>query len=50
MTRKNYIAIAEAIATANDKDEVAHNLCAVFKRDNSQFDRERFLKACGVAL
>lgn len=28
--------------------EVANSLASVFQRDNPRFDRERFLKACGI--
>ena len=62
MTRKDYVLIADAIATEakfagsfNTKEmrlailrEVACALADVLKRDNSRFDRTRFLTACGV--
>lgn len=57
MTKKDYIAIAEALAnaraaTGDDKHSAltyaANQLAAVLARDNPRFDRERFLTACGV--
>lgn len=65
MTRKNYIAIAEAINVSLftiDCDDMpmseahnlgitvaARNIADVMQADNPRFDRDRFLKACGVA-
>lgn len=63
MTRKDYVAIAAALASVDPLDwpgdlgqRVARNAiryCAeaiadVMARDNPRFDRERFLKAAGV--
>ncbi len=55
MTRKHYIAIAEQLTKAHSvhKDSNAHQLTAellanYFYTDNKNFDRERFLTACGV--
>lgn len=57
MTRKDYIAIAEAIAVNNDPTDskreqdkvkvIAGSIADVMKRDNPRFDRSRFLRACG---
>lgn len=72
MTRKDYVAIAEAIEVSNggpfnienDGSDyandlfgvwaeslliVARNIADVMQADNPRFDRNRFLKACGVA-
>lgn len=50
MTKKDYIAIAEAFSRNKDGSvaDVAQALCAVFKADNRLFDRNRFLEACGL--
>lgn len=57
MTRKDYVAIAAAIHNAPWSDSmtaeatitaIAENIAEVMSRDNPRFDRERFLKACGV--
>ena len=54
MTRKDYIAIAAVFKVRKDRDnadalrEIAYDLADVFKRDNPNFDRARFLAACGV--
>jgi hypothetical protein len=56
MSRKDYVALAAAIRDVWDLAPeypynhptlrvVVLNLCDVFKRDNSNFDRERFIKA-----
>lgn len=59
MTRKDYELIAKTIHATrfgHDHDEdatrgidaVAEALTTQLKRDNPNFDRERFLRACGV--
>jgi len=57
MTRKDYILIAAAIQSAMiqgysgaewARQCVAHNIALALANDNPRFDRERFLKACGV--
>jgi hypothetical protein len=53
MTRKDYILIAEVIATswhasAESKRELAVNMASKLWLDNPRFDRARFLVACGV--
>lgn len=60
MSRKDYEAIARCVAGAaygyDDRDhpsvetccEIAASLATVMAQDNPRFDRERFLKACGV--
>lgn len=53
MSRKDYVAIADAIANANrgehtvTREEVACRIASVFAADNPRFDRGRFLTACG---
>jgi hypothetical protein len=61
MTRKDYILIAGAVAKAtrmfqppssnhyNGARWVGEFLGDALEKDNPRFDRERFLKACGVA-
>lgn len=56
MTRKDYVAIAGAIAAARKDiesptalwavDRVVDKVSRVLQADNLRFDRERFLKAC----
>ena len=58
MTRKDYVAIAALIKHQRESAErddiqlgveyIADSLAHFFKTDNPRFDRERFLKACGV--
>ncbi len=62
MTRKDYILIAEAVKasrpeTPHSPDDkpylsqcfaTANALARALANDNPRFDRERFLKACGV--
>jgi hypothetical protein len=53
MTRKDYVMIAEVIATswhtsAETKREIAQNFADALETDNPRFDRARFLEACGV--
>ena len=64
MSRKHYTEVAEIIKaeidgidSVNDPfgvgahsalSNVADNLADMFKRDNSAFDRARFLDACGL--
>ena len=60
-TRRHHQAIAEVVAetrrtfkavrayNALDGTEcLARNVCATFLRDNPNFDREKFLKTCGM--
>jgi hypothetical protein len=53
MTRKDYVMIADTIATGwhssgEAKRDIAVTLANVFEIDNPRFDRDRFLVACGV--
>lgn len=65
MTKKDYLAIAHAIndgalincATAADaqmnrrtRHTIAHRLADMMAQDNSRFNHERFLEACGIPL
>ena len=54
MTKKDYIKIAKAISesTSNSKDDefvskpyLVDELCTIFKEDNPNFDRARFVNA-----
>ena len=57
MTRKDFVAIAKAIATEVNKPSetiivchnVASNIADVAQKSNPQFGRGRFKKACGLA-
>lgn len=53
MTRKDYVMIAEVIATswhdsAETKRTIAQNMADALETDNPRFDTARFLDACGV--
>lgn len=60
MSKKNYVAIAAIIqnARANTSPEdkvareaityIASDLARVFARDNSRFNSDKFLRACGL--
>jgi len=53
MTRKHYLAIADILeyrlcAKDNHPHEIAKRLADYFATDNGNFDRARFLEACGV--
>jgi len=55
MTKKHFIAIAAAIKELRDDgvttisiDDMARAIAAVCASCNGQFDRGRFLRACGV--
>ena len=56
-TRRHYQAIAEVIADTKIShfneglfaiQEVTEDFCDMFSRDNPNFNREKFLKACGM--
>jgi hypothetical protein len=59
MTRKDYVMLAAAIKEAHayaidaarrlGVASAAHEVADAIARDNPRFDRDRFLKACGVA-
>jgi hypothetical protein len=55
MTKKHYIEIANILKHERtfgehqpSVDSIAKELCGVFKRENSAFKKDVFLKACGV--
>lgn len=61
MTRKDYVLIAQVFALhmqvatemgAGDQQETIEDLASemahMLQRDNAQFDRDKFLTACGV--
>jgi len=52
MTRKHFEAIAETIRNSNIGDDataqIAYDLANTLERFNPNFDKHRFLKACGV--
>lgn len=65
MTRKDYVLIAGALKSShvsntlnngnralynNGIDNAASLIADALARDNPRFDRERFLKACGVEV
>ena len=56
MTEKHYKMFASAIKTAIDDDghkvtmfKLCMVLMPIFKRDNPNFDRMKFLEACGLS-
>lgn len=59
MTRKDFIMLAEAVNEALTRfdrpnhnkavREVAKNIATKCKTSNPRFDRQRFLRACGVS-
>jgi hypothetical protein len=61
MTRKDYIALAAIIKNNHDvkvispnnfrfvlKSDFINDLAAYLKKDNSRFDRSKFIAACGI--
>jgi dihydroneopterin aldolase len=54
MTKKNYEAIARLIKTFVNNPETytindyANDLCSIFKKDNRNFKKDLFLKACDL--
>ena len=55
MTKKHFIAFAKYIANLNPKqfgrgerEDMANMVAAIAAQDSSLFDKERFLKACGL--
>jgi hypothetical protein len=53
MTRKDYELIAEVIATAwhgseDTQADLSHKMADALEGTNPRFNRELFLKACGV--
>ncbi len=54
MSRKHFIALAEALAWHADKLppelfwDLVDDIGDVCQRENSRFDRQRFRRACGV--
>jgi len=52
MTKKDYILLARVIKKSSGKSyaicELVKELCEELKKDNSKFDSDRFLTACGL--
>ena len=48
-TRKTYQAIAEILFKHTTREAIANAMASWFAHDNPNFDRTRFLEACGVA-
>ena len=54
MTKKHYVAIAEIIrrfyfgTPSTDQKQLAEMFADYFQTENKQFDRARFLTACGI--
>ena len=46
MTRKHFIAIAQAIRTTSNKKQLVNELCIIFKQSNSLFNSTKFIDAC----
>ena len=47
-TRKTYRAIAEILFKHNTRETIANAMASWFQRDNPNFDRTKFLEACGI--
>lgn len=52
MTRKDYVKIAKVISTAwvasqDFRDSIANDFADMLEKDNPNFNRDKFLKACG---
>lgn len=47
MTKKHYEAIARLLSGQNADLDLCESLARYFKSENPNFDRQRFLKACG---
>lgn len=51
MSRKDYILIAAEIKDAMDsKEDIASHLASALKSDNPNFNRNRFIEACGLEV
>lgn len=56
MTRKHFVMAAQVILAgrkgANDveADKMANSMADLFALENPRFDRDKFLKACGVMV
>ena len=53
LSRKHYVAVAAILSEYTDNGThtpgfIAEDLASYFASDNPAFDRQRFLKACGV--
>ena len=47
MTKKDYIAIATILNKySNAEHMILLKLCELFKKDNKNFDADKFIKAC----
>ena len=47
MPKKDYIAIEDIINKYRDKEHMLLlKLCELFKKDNENFDSDKFIKAC----
>lgn len=50
MTRKDYVMVANAVATSGlperARETLINNLCRGFREDNDRFDAVRFSEAC----
>jgi len=48
MTRKDYVLVASVIAQLKDRQVVAEVFAKAFAAQNSNFNKELFMKACGI--
>jgi hypothetical protein len=48
MTKKHFTAIAKILNTTTQRANIARSLADYFETENPNFDRERFLTACGI--
>ena len=46
MTRKHFIALANAISESHNLDELVDRVADVCAEANPNFDRQRFIEAC----
>jgi len=46
ISRKDFVAVANAIKNGKTKSDIALMLCDYFKGENPNFDRQRFIAAC----
>jgi len=46
LSKKHFVRVAEIINRTRPNFELVWSLCDYFEKENPNFDRERFLKAC----
>lgn len=48
MSKRDYVAIAEIIRNAENKEQIVRGLTRHFAHDNARFVPDRFVRACGL--